>query len=149
MAAATASRSAGSSFFICPASQAFLRLRDAASSAVPSRVSDTVVLRRSAGSSVRSTRPAAVSLATTFVMLGGATPLVLGQRAERHGAVALDGGERRDLAGRQAGVGLPAQLAAQAGDDDSQPRRLRARVEGRRGERRGHAREFSSTNYLR
>ena len=47
--------------------------------------------------------------------------LVLGQRAERDGPVALDAGERRQLARGEAGVGLLAEPAGQSGGADPQP----------------------------
>ena len=60
-------------------------------------------------------------MVTTLVTLGGRHVLVLGQGAEGHGPVDLDGGEGGELARGQAGVGLAAQDAGQAGGAEAQP----------------------------
>ncbi len=71
-----------------------LRWRIFARRALPVGVVDTHATRRSASSRRRWTKPAASSLATTFVTLGGATALLFRERAERQCAVPLDGRER-------------------------------------------------------
>ena len=64
---------AGSSRWRRPASHAVRRWRERSMRARPASVMATSTKRRSVGSAVRSTRPSASSLATTFVTDGGAT----------------------------------------------------------------------------
>ena len=87
----------------------------------PAAVMATSTKRRSVGSAVRSTRPSASSLATTFVADGRCDLLDLGQRAERERTLVIDDGQRRQLARRQTGVGLLPQAAGQAGGGEAEP----------------------------
>ena len=102
------------------ASQAFLRWRSSASRASPASVVTHARDAAVVGVGLAEHEAVGLELGDDPGDGGGGDPLVLGQRAEGERAVAVDGGEGRELAGREAGVGLLAEPAGQAGGAQAQ-----------------------------
>ena len=127
------------------ASHTLRRLRIRARRVAPAGVTDTHATRRSAPSVRRATRPAASSLVTTFVTLGGATRSTSASAPRVSGPCRSIGRERGELARREVGPRLLAEPAGEPGGAEPQPvgHGERVRVVGGIGARYGGPRRWS------